>query len=109
MKQIYTNYEVKQFIKQCQEEGKDEIDILTNMHIIYLKRFISKKQLGMVAKMIGWKMLPNTEKVTLEEKYSMGFRLPKERCKTAGLPKKACLTIEHCTAVSDEEPFDDID
>lgn len=108
MKTLISSKEAKQMVGQYKASGADDIEILTQMHVAYVKRFMGIKQLSVVAKELGWKLLPKTEKVTFEEKYEMGFQPPKYMAQKLGAGKKCCLTIVYGATGQKEEPFEEM-
>lgn len=108
MKSLISSKEAKQLVARYKAEGIDDIDVLTRMHIAYIKRLIGIKQLSVVAKELGWTLLPKTEKVTPDEIYEMGFRPPKYVAQKLGAEKKCCLTIAYGAAGPKEEPFEEM-
>lgn len=107
MKSLFSVTDSKEQALQMKMQGMNDIEILTEMHIRYIKRFIGIRQLKASARAIRWKALPRTEQIALDGVYSMGFRAPKDIAQRLSNSNKCIITIETNMNAEDESPFEE--
>ena len=108
MKSLLSTKASKEKVRIMKQHGVHDLEILKEMFICYIKRFIGIRQLKSATMAMGWKTLPKTAKATFEEVYSIGFKAPRNiALKIDGKPN-CVITIELNMKGEDDESFEEM-